>query len=275
MTVKCITCNNELERYSDTSNLDLPVNFCKNCNLYINGDTKEQVREKVSNLYKNDYWNERNSETSINSEYTDVDSQGKRRNWTSQFLYSKKHIVGKNLLEIGVGAGQSILWFEEEGFDVKGIEPDGRNVSMINRKLKRGKVIESSVEDFSTEEEFNVIWMSHVLEHLIEPDKFLKKIKMNLKKDGVFFIEVPNCEYKPMLESSIQKNPHLFHFTKNSLSRLVENVEYKILTCDVFRPATKSEGMKQKILKNSFPYYPRIMTDVHSGRDLRIILKNS
>ena len=275
MTVKCITCNNELERYSDTSNLDLPVNFCKNCNLYINGDTKEQVREKVSNLYKNDYWNERNSETSINSEYTDVDSQGKRRNWTSQFLYSKKHIVGKNLLEIGVGAGQSILWFEEEGFDVKGIEPDGRNVSMINRKLKTGKVIESSVEDFSTEEEFNVIWMSHVLEHLIEPDKFLKKIKMNLKKDGVFFIEVPNCEYKPMLESSIQKNPHLFHFTKNSLSRLVENVEYKILTCDVFRPATKSEGMKQKILKNSFPYYPRIMTDVHSGRDLRIILKNS
>ena len=275
MTVKCITCNNELERYSDTSNLDLPVNFCKNCNLYINGDTKEQVREKVSNLYKNDYWNERNSETSINSEYTDVDSQGKRRNWTSQFLYSKKHIVGKNLLEIGVGAGQSILWFEEEGFDVKGIEPDGRNVSMINRKLKTGKVIESSVEDFSTEEEFDVIWMSHVLEHLIEPDKFLKKIKMNLKKDGVFFIEVPNCEYKPMLESSIQKNPHLFHFTKNSLSRLVENVEYKILTCDVFRPATKSEGMKQKILKNSFPYYPRIMTDVHSGRDLRIILKNS
>ena len=275
MTTKCITCNNELERYSDTSNLDLPVNFCKNCNLYINGDTKEQVREKVSNLYKNDYWNERNSETSINSEYTDVDSQGKRRNWTSQFLYSKKHIVGKNLLEIGVGAGQSILWFEEEGFDVKGIEPDGRNVSMINRKLKRGKVIESSVEDFSTEEEFDVIWMSHVLEHLIEPDKFLKKIKMNLKKDGVFFIEVPNCEYKPMLESSIQKNPHLFHFTKNSLSRLVENVEYKILTCDVFRPATKSEGMKQKILKNSFPYYPRIMTDVHSGRDLRIILRNS
>ena len=44
---------------------------------------------------------------------------------------------------------------------------------------------------------------------------------------------------------------------------------------DVFRPATKSEGMRQKIMKNSFPYYPRIMTDVHSGRDLRIILKNS
>ena len=275
MITNCILCNGILERYSETSNLGLSVNFCKNCNLYINGDTKKQVIEKVSNLYKGGYWNERNSETSINSEFTDVDSQGKRRNWVSQFLYTKEHITGKNLLEIGVGVGQSILWFEEEGFDVSGIEPDGRNVGMINKKLKKGKVIESSVEDFLTDEVFDVIWMSHVLEHIIEPIHFLKKIKNNLKKDGIFFIEVPNCEYEPMLQSSIQKNPHLFHFTQNALSKLVENVGYKILSCDVFRPATKSEGMRQKIWKNSFPYYPRIMTDVYSGRDLRIILKNS
>ena len=275
MITNCILCNGILERYSETSNLGLSVNFCKNCNLYINGDTKKQVIEKVSNLYKGGYWNERNSETSINSEFTDVDSQGKRRNWVSQFLYTKEHITGKNLLEIGVGVGQSILWFEEEGFDVSGIEPDGRNVGMINKKLKKGKVIESSVEDFLTDEVFDVIWMSHVLEHIIEPIHFLKKIKNNLKKDGIFFIEVPNCEYEPMLQSSIQKNPHLFHFTQNALSKLVENVGYKILSCDVFRPATKSEGIRQKIWKNSFPYYPRIMTDVYSGRDLRIILKNS
>jgi 2-polyprenyl-3-methyl-5-hydroxy-6-metoxy-1,4-benzoquinol methylase len=275
LITNCILCNGILERYSETSNLGLSVNFCKNCNLYINGDTKKQVIEKVSNLYKGGYWNERNSETSINSEFTDVDSQGKRRNWVSQFLYTKEHITGKNLLEIGVGVGQSILWFEEEGFDVSGIEPDGRNVGMINKKLKKGKVIESSVEDFLTDEVFDVIWMSHVLEHIIEPIHFLKKIKNNLKKDGIFFIEVPNCEYEPMLQSSIQKNPHLFHFTQNALSKLVENVGYKILSCDVFRPATKSEGIRQKIWKNSFPYYPRIMTDVYSGRDLRIILKNS
>ena len=158
---------------------------------------------------------------------------------------------------------------------MKGIEPDGRNVSMINKKLKKGKVIESSVEEFSTDEVFDVIWMSHVLEHLLEPMNFLKKIKNNLKNNGIFFIEVPNCEYEPTLQSSIQKNPHLFHFTTKSLSKLVEKLDYKILSCDVFRPATKSEGMRQKIMKNSFPYYPRIMTDVYSGRDLRIILKNN
>jgi 2-polyprenyl-3-methyl-5-hydroxy-6-metoxy-1,4-benzoquinol methylase len=243
--------------------------------LYINGDSKEEVIEKVADLYKNEYWNERNSETSINSEYTDVDSQGKRRNWISQYAYAKQYINGKNLLEIGVGAGQSIIWFESEGFDVIGIEPDGRNVSMINNLLKNGKIIKSSVEEFSSEKIFDVIWMSHVLEHLIEPKMFLEKIKKNLKHDGIFFIEVPNCEYEPMLKSSIEKNPHLFHFSKKSLSKLVKDIGYEIISCDVFRPATKSEGMKQKIFKNSFPYYPRILTDGHSGRDLRIIIKNS
>jgi|TARA_B100001105_G_scaffold234860_1_gene209674 2-polyprenyl-3-methyl-5-hydroxy-6-metoxy-1,4-benzoquinol methylase len=275
MKMTCILCNGILDEYSKESNLDLSINHCKNCNLYISGNTKQEVIEKVSELYKGDYWNEHNSETSINSEYTDTDSQGKRRNWVSQFLYTKQYITGKTLLEIGVGAGQSILWFEEEGFDVSGIEPDGRNVSMINKVLKRGKVAETSVEEFSSDKVFDVIWMSHVLEHLIEPVRFLKKIRNNLKKNGIFFIEVPNCEYEPMLQSSIEKNPHLYHFTKKALTKMVEQTEYRIMSCDIFRPATKSEGMRHKILKNSFPYYPRIMTDVHSGRDLRIILKNS
>ena len=230
MTIRCILCNGILEKYSKTSNLELVVNHCKECNLYINGDTKEEVLKKVSNLYKEDYWNQRNSETSINSEYTDTDSQGKRRNWISQFLYTKEHIAGNTILEIGVGAGQSILWFENEGFQVTGIEPDGRNVSMINRVLKRGRVVESSVEEFSSDKVFDVIWMSHVLEHLIEPGDFIKKIKNNLKKNGIFFIEVPNCEYEPMLKNSIEKNPHLFHFTKKALIKLVENAGYKIVS---------------------------------------------
>ena len=133
--MKCILCEGTLKKYSQSSCLDLSVNFCDRCELYINGDSKEEVIEKVADLYKNEYWNERNSETSINSEYTDVDSQGKRRNWISQYAYTKQHINGKSFLEIGAGAGQSLVWFENEGFNVTGIEPDGRNVSMIKNTI--------------------------------------------------------------------------------------------------------------------------------------------
>jgi len=55
LEIRCIICNGVLEEFSEISNLDLPVNFCKNCNLYINGNTKEQVIEKVADLYKGEY----------------------------------------------------------------------------------------------------------------------------------------------------------------------------------------------------------------------------
>ncbi len=66
MKMTCILCNGMLDEYSKESNLDLSINHCKNCNLYISGNTKQEVIEKVSELYKGDYWNEHNSETSIN-----------------------------------------------------------------------------------------------------------------------------------------------------------------------------------------------------------------
>ncbi len=273
--MRCMLCDKSTKKILDSSYLELPVYYCEYCNLYMNGDNLQEKTEKISNMYKGSFWNEGNAEVSINSDYTDADSEGKKRDLVSQYLYTKKFISGKKFFEIGVGTGQTILWFEDHGFDVKGIEPDGRNVSMINAKLKRGKVIESSIEEFSTDELFDVIWMSHVLEHILQPDDFFRKIKNMLKKDGILFIEVPNCEFKPTLKSSIEKSPHLFHFTKKSLSILASNTEYKILSCDIFRPAKKTEGIKQKVLKNSFPYYPRIKTDVNNGKYLRIILKNS
>ena len=93
--MKCIICDEVLDIYKKKSYLELPVNYCKNCNLYINGNSKEQVREKVSNMYKENYWNERNSETSINSEYTDVDSQGKE-----EIGYHNFHIQNHTLMEM-------------------------------------------------------------------------------------------------------------------------------------------------------------------------------
>ena len=49
------------------------------------------------------------------------------------------------------------------------------------------------------------------------------------------------------------------------------------MQCDYFRPATKFEGIVNKLTKSrlkKFQYYPRIPTDNKKGRFLRLILKN-
>jgi len=159
--------------------------------MYVTGVgiiDNDAIKQTLNKLYAGQYWNERNSELSISSNYTDADSQGKNRNFTSQYKYCIPHIKNKkNILEIGTGSGQTIFWLDRLGYVVTGIEPDARNVNMINQKLKHSKVKTCYVENLQIEEEFEIIWMSHVLEHLLNPDVFLRSISRNLRKDGIFY----------------------------------------------------------------------------------------
>ncbi len=280
IVTKCIVCDNtELSKYTDNSGLGLPVYQCKQCKLYFTGNSESTIKEKTSTLYHGQYWDERKAEFSFKSDYIDPDSQSKKRNWISQYAYCKSYFKDKKtLLEIGAGAGQASFWFEKEGFFVTAIEPDERNVKLINEKLTSGHCTQGFIEDIEIEGKFDVIWMSHVLEHLVRPDYFLKKIKENLQENGIFFIEVPNCENASMLEASINE-PHTFHFSGSTLLNLAKNSGYKIECCDFFRPATIIEGGLNKIIKNTgikiehFACYPRIKTSNKKGRDLRLIIR--
>lgn len=271
--MKCIICKNDLHHFSNISFLDMPVSHCKNCDLYVTGNSEYGIKKKLRDIYSGEYWNEWNAETSIKSNYTDAHSLGKYRDWTSQFSYCKKFLDKKSILEIGAGGGQTIFWFDQMNYNVIGIEPDSRNVDLINKKLKNSKVISSFIEDINLEQKFDFIWMSHVLEHLVRPDLFLKKIKNNLNPNGFIFIEVPSSEHKENLQVSILDHPHVYHFTKKSLIKLCEPY-YDVVSCDCFRSASKIEGLVNKIFNrwNIFPYYPRISSDCKKGRDLRIIL---
>jgi 2-polyprenyl-3-methyl-5-hydroxy-6-metoxy-1,4-benzoquinol methylase len=274
--MNCISCGIPTVKYTENSYLELPTFQCKKCGLYVTGESESEIIEKTTEIYQKKHWGKGNlwdAKEGIKTNYNDIESQGKRRTWISQFKYCESNLQGKNkILEIGSGQGQTCWWFEEKGFNVTGIEPDENNVKNINQKLEKGKCIVGSAEDFQINETFDIVWMSHVFEHIIKPETFLKKIKKNLKENSIFFIEVPNCENESTLETSINLVPHTFHFSQESLKNLVLKSGYEIIKTDYFRPATKLEGMIQKI-SNKFPYYPRIKTNNRDGIFLRVLLR--
>lgn len=69
---------------------------------------------------------------------------------------------------------------------------------------------------------FDLIVMSHVLEHVIGAFDFLQAASARLSSRGLLFIEVPcrDFEYKTLDE------PHLLFFDKRSLRRLLERVGF-------------------------------------------------
>jgi len=252
--------NTQKEIKNQISYYKQPVFSCTSCSLISTGDGSIDTKK----FYASQYWDERN--TNLTPDYTDVDSQGKYRNWLSQYKFCKKLENKKTILEIGGGQGQASFWFEKYGFNVTVLEPHKRNTELY--KLK-GKIINAFIEDFDTKEKFDVLWMSHVLEHIERPDVFLQKAKKWINKGGIFFIEVPNCEHAETLSASISE-PHLWHFTKHTLGKLLQKFNYNIERVGIFRPATTLEGMLNKV--KPFKYYPRIQTTEKLGRDLRFIV---
>lgn len=277
--MNCLICNKYLsDKYSENSNMGLPVFYCRDCNLYVTGSSVDELKEKSSKIYTKDYWDNRKAESAINSDYNDQNSQGKKRQWFSQIKYCKEYLRdAKTILEIGSGPGQTLYWFSQENYDVTGIEPDERNVRLINKKLKNGKCIVGFAEETEIKGSFDIIWLSHVFEHLVRPIDLLCKLKNNLKLGGKIFIEVPNCENSIILHSSVFNHPSSFHFSKNSLMKLVKKAGYNIEKCDCLRSPTKVEGAINKIctrlnINRFYPYYPKIIANNRKGTDIRIII---
>ena len=161
------------------------------------------------------------------------------------------------------------------GYQVIGIEPDKKNVENIRKDLKHSTIINDKAETFQLKSEFDLIWMSHVFEHLTSPIEFLQRIRKNLKVGGIIFIEVPNVEKKND-HRTFTNIPHAYNYSKLSLMNIVKKSNYKIIRCDCIKSPMKYQGMINKIYnkifnKDFYPYYPRLIGNTESGEDIRIL----
>lgn len=281
--MNCISCGkSSLVIYSQTSYLQLPIYMCEDCNLYITGDSEEEIEITLKNYYKKYVAIEEINKT-IKLDHNSNFGKYLKKLWKSHYVYCTPFFHNsKNLLEIGPGTGLALRMFEDEGFNVTGIESNENYVKFINQKLKRGLCIKGFFEDIELEQKFDVIWLSHCFEHVVRPDLLLKKCKNHLSDKGFIFIAVPDCDNINTLKSSIFENASSFHFTKNALRRIAKKAGLRIEKCDSIRELVKIEGRIEmllhkylKILSNkTCPYYPFKVTNKKNGVEIRLILRH-
>ena len=111
--MNCILCSNsQLKLYTKDSYLHVPVFFCNNCNLYISGDSEENLSRKIKEFYANSYWDKKDisTEEAIKSNYSDTNSQGKRRQWISQFEFCKPYIMNKKKFQEFLNDSDNPKW---------------------------------------------------------------------------------------------------------------------------------------------------------------------
>ncbi|HYF93929.1 MAG TPA: class I SAM-dependent methyltransferase [Symbiobacteriaceae bacterium] len=143
------------------------------------------------------------------------------------------HAPGYRLLEVGVGAGEMTAVAKEYLFEVTGVDIRPMQAEVVSRMLD----VPVHAVDFlklETDQEFDVICMGDVIEHLPAPSAVLEKARAMLVDRGVLWLSTPNFEsgFTMILKD---RDPmwrvveHLNYFSFRSLHELLERSGFRVM----------------------------------------------
>lgn len=141
--------------------------------------------------------------------------------------YNKKD--SRKILDIGAGTGDFLKICKENNWDVVGVEPSAKAREIA---IKKNINLIPTINSIDTK--FDIITMWHVLEHVINLEDYIKTLKKLLTKNGVLIIAVPNyksydANYYKQHWAAYDVPRHIWHFSKNSISKLFLKVTMKVV----------------------------------------------
>jgi 2-polyprenyl-3-methyl-5-hydroxy-6-metoxy-1,4-benzoquinol methylase len=138
------------------------------------------------------------------------------------------------VLDIGCGSGNLLQRFADLGMETYGVDPD--NTARLEAEKKGHLAYPGTAEALPSElagKKFDVVTMTHVLEHCLSPYRALENARTLLAEDGVFYCEVPNAgstyfQTYGQISEMLDVPRHLYLFRKKDLEVLAKAVGLEI-----------------------------------------------
>lgn len=157
------------------------------------------------------------------------------------------------ILDYGCGTGYFLASCQNDGWEVEGFEPNAKANSQASITL--GKKIENqSLQKFENQQ-FDVITLWHVLEHIHCLNETFETLNKLLKPNGAFVIAVPNAD---SLDAKLYAENwaaydvprHLYHFNQATMKRFLKKhklsvEDIKPMKYDAYYVSLLSEKYKE------------------------------
>lgn len=152
-----------------------------------------------------------------------------------KYMYLDRMLAGR-LLEVGCGNGKRLVRFRDLGWEVMGQEVDDLAATHV-RKTHKIDVHLGSLQTLPQDiEKFDVVIMSHVIEHVHDPISLLITCHHLLKENGVLVVMTPNAASYGHRKfgkfwRGLEPPRHLHLFTCKTLVQVVNSAGFIRQTC--------------------------------------------
>jgi ubiquinone/menaquinone biosynthesis C-methylase UbiE len=252
--------------------------------------------QKIQELYKESVKKSENPAWLVKKKehfyYDPRKNQEQLENLVNLIISSTQKRYFEKVLDIGSGKGDFAIAFSDFSKKVIGLEPDKFNLQIAKLNLKyfqkeNIEFVSGFAENLPFENQsFDLVISTSTFEHLPNIEKSISEVWRVLKKDGYFFLNVPNyfwireSHYElPMfplmpkiffkiIAKFSKRNPkyinHLNYLTPWFLEKILKKRGFKIenLTEKILSQKSSSKNLFKKIilsLMKKIKFYPHIL----------------
>ena len=227
----CKNCQKKISNFLLKS-FGVKYSLCKYCG-HINGE-KEETKFFFYKLYVKGAGSK-----NIEKNYKKFFKERVKLIYNSKALFLKKIVKKKiTVLEVGSGAGHFLKALENNKIFGKGIEPNKLLCKVGNQYLKKNKLINHKFSELkniiSNEKTANCLAAIGVLEHIENPNEFLKLFKKS--KIKYLYISVPLFSLTSLVENSFENvyprhlsGGHTHLYTKKSIYYFAKKYKFKVI----------------------------------------------
>jgi SAM-dependent methyltransferase len=172
------------------------------------------------------------------------------------------------ILEIGCGSGSTLALAksQDKARLTVGVELDGQSAATARKYVDM--VVEGNIESLALPfppAHFDVLIMSEVLEHLIDPWSTLQKLRPHLKVGGTLYASSPNVAhisvFRQLLknrfdykDSGITDWTHLRWFTPITYREMIEGAGFRISWIRAISPLTPKQRIANALTFGRFSH---------------------
>lgn len=168
--------------------------------------------------------------------YDNYPSNDQMKHYAKIVDFIEPHLSNKNanILDLGCSTGGLLSIFKERGFQsLLGIDPSPACVNSVKRLFG----VDANVSNFSeltTEKTCDLVILSEVLEHIVDLQGILAKIRSIISDNGYLFIEVPDSgRWEAQISAPFQQFSveHINYFSQDSLNNLLLKNGFSTSAC--------------------------------------------